>query len=52
MYIDYIKVHMAIKWTIRHGLMLLCFKDLMKVTEKFQFIDQMFRHSCGNTKQW
>ena len=29
----YIKVHMATRWTIRHGLMLLWFTDLMNVTE-------------------
>ena len=37
---------MATRWTIRHGLMLLWFKDLMNVTEKLQFIDPTFRHSC------
>ena len=42
----YIKVHKATRWTIRHGLMLLWFKDLMNVTEKSQFIDLKFRHSC------
>ena len=31
---------------MRHGLMLLWFKDLMNVTEKLQFIDPTFRHSC------
>ena len=30
----FIKVHMATRWTIRHGLMLLWFKDLMNVTEE------------------
>ena len=30
----------------RHGLMLLWFKDLMNVTEKLQFRDPTFRHSC------
>ena len=30
----YNKVHMATRWTIRHSLMLLGFKDLMNVTEK------------------
>ena len=30
----YIKVHMATRWTIRHGLMLLWFKDLMNVTKE------------------
>ena len=30
---------------VRHGLMLLWFKDLMNSTEKFQFIDPTFRHS-------
>ena len=29
-----IKVHMATRWTIRHGLMLLWFKDLMNVTKE------------------
>ena len=38
----YIKVHKATRWTIRHGLMLLWFKDLTNVTKKFQFIDPMF----------
>ena len=37
---------MAIRWTIRHGLMRLWFKDLMDVTETLQFIDPTFRHSC------
>ena len=31
---------------IRHGLMLLWFKNLMNATEKLQFIDPTFRHSC------
>ena len=30
---------------VRHGLMLLWFKDLMNSTEKFQFRDPPFRHS-------
>ena len=30
----FIKVHMAARWTVRHGLMLLWFKDLMNVTEE------------------
>ena len=38
----YIKVHTATRWTIGHDLVLLCFKDLMNVTEKLQFIDQRF----------
>ena len=42
----YIKVCKATRWTIRHGLMLLWLKDLMLVTEKLQFIDLTFRHSC------
>ena len=37
-----IKVHKATRWTIRHGLMLLWFKDLTNVTKKFQFMDPMF----------
>ena len=37
---------MATRWTIRHSLMLLWFKDLMNVTEKLQSIDPTFRHSC------
>ena len=41
-----LKVHMATRWTSRHGLMLLWFKDLMNVTVKLQFIDPTFRHSC------
>ena len=32
--IIYIKVHMATRWTIRHGLMLLWFTDLMNVTKE------------------
>ena len=32
--------------TIRHGLMLLWFKDLMNATEKLQFIDPTFQPSC------
>ena len=32
--ISYIKVHMATRWTIRHGLMLLWFTDLMNVTKE------------------
>ena len=32
--LDYIKVHMATRWTIRHSLMLLWFADLMNVTEE------------------
>ena len=32
--IIYIKVHTATRWTIRHGLMLLWFTDLMNVTEE------------------
>ena len=31
---------------IRHGLILLWFKDLVNVTEKLQFIGATFRHSC------
>ena len=42
----YIEVRKATRWTIRHGLMLLWLKDLMIVTEKLQFIDLTFRHSC------
>ena len=37
--LKYIKVHTATRWTIRHGLMLLWFTDLMNVTEELQFID-------------
>ena len=33
-YLKYIKVHTATRWTIRHGLMLLWFVDLMNVTEE------------------
>ena len=44
--LTYMKVHMAAKWTIKLGLMLLWFKGLMNVTKKLQFIDPMFRHSC------
>ena len=32
---NYIKVHMATTWAIRHGLMLPRFTDLMNVTEEF-----------------
>ena len=32
--LDYIKVHTATRWTIRHSLMLLWFTDLMNVTEE------------------
>ena len=39
---EYIRVHKATRWTIRHGLMLLWFKDLMNVTKKLQFIGPMF----------
>ena len=42
----YIEVRNATSWTIGHGLMLLWLKDLMIVTEKLQFIDPTFRHSC------
>ena len=31
---QYIKVHTATRWTIRHGLMLLWFTGLMNVTEE------------------
>ena len=34
---------------IRHGLMLLWFKDLMNVTEKLQFIDPM---NCNFSSQY
>ena len=30
---------------VTHGLMPVWFEDLMNVTEKFQFIEPMFRHS-------
>ena len=46
------KVHKATRWTIRHGLMLLWFKDLMNVTEKLQFIDPTFQHSCLVSSSW
>ena len=32
--LKYIKVHTATRWTIRQGLMLLWFTDLMNVTEE------------------
>ena len=32
--LKYIKVHTATRWSIRHGLMLLWFTDLMNVTEE------------------
>ena len=32
--LKYIKVHTATRWTIRHGLMLLWFTDLMNVTKE------------------
>ena len=44
-FLSRIKVHMATRWTIRHGLMLLWFKDVMNVTKKLQFIDPTFWHS-------
>ena len=44
--LTYMKVHMAAKWTIKLGLMLLWFKGLTNVTKKLQFIDPTFRHSC------
>ena len=44
--LKYIKVHLANRWTTRHGLMLLWFKDLVNVTEKLQFIDPTFRYPC------
>ena len=44
--LTYMKVHMAAKWTIKLGLMLLWFKGLMNVTKKLQFIDPTFQHSC------
>ena len=31
--LKYIKVHMVTRWTVRHGFMLLWYKDLMNVTE-------------------
>ena len=31
--LKYTKVHMATRWTVRHGFMLLWYKDLMNVTE-------------------
>ena len=37
---------MATRKTIRHGFVLLWFKDLMNVTEKLHLIDPTFRHSC------
>ena len=43
--IKYTKVHMATSWTIRHGLILFWFKDLMNGNKKLQFIDPTFRHS-------
>ena len=39
----YNKVHMATWWTIRYGLMLLRFKDLMNVTEKLR--NSQLRHT-------
>ena len=33
-HLKYITVHTATRWTIRHGLVLLWFKDLMNVTEE------------------
>ena len=40
--LTYMKVHMAAKWTIKLGLMLLWFKGLTNVTKKLQFIDPTF----------
>ena len=34
LFLSYIKVHTATRWTIRLGLMLLWFTDLMNVTEE------------------
>ena len=43
----YIKVHTATRWTIRHGLILLWFADLMNVTEEVTIHrPKTFRHSC------
>ena len=42
----FFKVHKAICRTIRHGLTELWFEDLTNVTEKLQFIDPTFQHSC------
>ena len=42
----FFKVHKAICRTIRHGLTQLWFEDLTNVTEKLQFIDPTFQHSC------
>ena len=36
----------CVKIVVRHGLMLLWFKNLMNITEKLQFIDPTFRNSC------
>ena len=33
-FLVYIKVHTATRWTIRHGLILLWFTDVMNVTEE------------------
>ena len=41
----WIKLLSQIKMIV-YGLMLLRFKDLMNVTEKLQFIDPTFQHSC------
>ena len=37
---------MVKQYGVRHGLMQLWFKDLIYVTEKLQFIELTFRHSC------
>ena len=36
---------MVIRWTIRRGLMLIWFKDLMNVTTKLQFIEKVFEQT-------
>ena len=36
---------MAIRWTIRRGLMLIWFKELMNVTAKLQFIEKVFEQT-------
>ena len=41
--LSYIKVHMATRWTVGHGLILLWFRDLINVTEKLQFIELTFK---------
>ena len=54
--LDYIKVHMATRWTIRHSLMLLWFTDLMNVTEEVTIhrpnVSTLLSSAGGNAFVW